>query len=193
VLAALLVAVVLVSSLADPGEATDSTATSLDTTAAPTTVAGSPVVLSEDGWSSSDPDGDDRVENEESVALVHDGSGSTSWSTVCYANQYLGGKRGVGVVATLSAPATGQLDVVFGATPWTAAVYVADTLPTSFEGWGEPVDTSYSTEATTASFNLGRPGTYVLVSLQQLAEDPDCTQANPFRGRISEISFQPAP
>ena len=47
--------------------------------------------------------------------------------------------------------------------------------------------------ATTASFNLGRPGTYVLVSLQQLAEDPDCTQANPFRGRISEISFQPAP
>ena len=75
----------------------------------------------------------------------------------------------------------------------TAAVYVADTLPTSFEGWGEPVDTSYNTEATTASFNLGRPGTYVLVSLQQLAEDPDCTQANPFRGRISEISFQPAP
>ena len=122
------------------------------------------------------------MENEESVALVHDGSGSTSWSTVCYTNRYLG-ERGVGVVMTLSAPATGQLDVTFGATPWSAAVHVADELPTSFEGWGAAVDSSYSADAQAASFDLGGNfARYVLIALQELAEDPSCTGSNPYRG-----------
>ena len=191
---ALLIIIVLVSSLGDPDEGTTATDPDAATTAVATTVLAGPVALVDGGWSSSDPDGDDRIENEESVALVHDGSGSTSWSTVCYANQYLGGKRGVGVVMTLSAPASGRLDVTFGATPWSAAVHVADELPTSFEGWGAPVDSKYSEDTQAATFDLGAtPARYVLIALQQLAEDPSCTGSNPYRGRISEISFQPSP
>jgi serine/threonine-protein kinase len=194
VAAALLISIVLISGLGQPDDGTTATDPDVATTAVETTSLPGPVVPVDGGWSSSDPDGDDRVENEESVALVHDGSGSTSWSTVCYANQYLGGKRGVGVVMTLSAPATGQLAVTFGATPWSAAVHVADELPASFEGWGAAVDSSYSPDDQAATFDLGAtPARYVLISLQQLAEDPGCTGSNPYRGRISEISFQPAP
>ncbi|MGD9701514.1 MAG: serine/threonine-protein kinase [Acidimicrobiia bacterium] len=190
--AALLISVVLISSLGEPSDPTTPSDTDAATTIVETTLAG-PAVPVDGGWSSSDPDGDDRVENEESVALAHDGSGSTSWSTVCYANQYLGGKRGVGIVMTLSKPATGQLSVTFGASPWSAAVHVADELPASFEGWGAAIDSSYSLDAQTATFDIGTAATYVLISLQQLAEDPGCTASNPFRGRISEITFQPAP
>ncbi len=194
VAAALLISIILISSLGDPDEGTTATDPDAATTVVQTTALAGPVAPVDGGWSSSDPDGDDRVENEESVALVHDGSGSTSWSTVCYANQYLGGKRGVGVVMTLSAPATGQLEVTFGATPWSAAVHVADELPTGFEGWGAAVDSSYSADAQAATFDLGAtPARYVLIALQQLAEDPGCTGSNPYRGRISEISFQPSP
>jgi hypothetical protein len=71
---------------------------------------------------------------------------------------------------------------------------VADELPISFEGWGQAVDSSYSLDAQAATFDLGTtPARYVLISLQQLAEDPSCTGSNPYRGRISEISFQPSP
>jgi eukaryotic-like serine/threonine-protein kinase len=194
VAAAVLISVVLIASLDQPGGVAAPPDSGLETTIAGTSLGG-PVVLLADGWSSSDPEGDDRTENEESVALAHDGSGSTSWSTVCYANQYLGGKRGVGIVMRLSAPATGTLAVTFGATPWTAAVHVASgELPTTVDGWGPAVDSSYSVESTAETFDLGpAAATYVLLTLQQLAEDPGCTGSNPFRGRISEISFQPAP
>ena len=82
----------------------------------------------------------------------------------------------------------------FGATPWAAAAHVATELPTTFEGWGPEVDAESSLDAQDAVFDLGpTPIRYVLVAFEQLARDSGCSDSNPYRGRISEITFQPTP
>ncbi len=139
-----------------------------------------------------DPNGDDQVENDEEISNLTDGAGSTSWSTECYSNQYMGGKVGVGVVLELSAPATGTVEVTFGSRPWTAEIFGADEVPSGLNGWGGAVDKQYSTTELSSTFSLGpTPHRYVLVLLRELGTDPGCSDNNPFRGRISELTYSP--
>ncbi len=59
-----------------------------------------------------DPDGDNGTENDTQAGLAFaDGSASTSWPTECYSNKFLSGKRGVGLIITLSGPPTGTFHV----------------------------------------------------------------------------------
>ena len=39
--------------------------------------------------------------------------------------------------------------------------------------------------------HVDTPATFVLVWLKELGRDEACTENNPFRGRLGEISFQP--
>ena len=192
VLAAFIVVGALFAALGnddDDGTAPENS-TPVVATAAATTLAGGPVSVQR--VFSYDPNGDDQVENEEEISNLIDGAGSTSWSTSCYSNQYMGGKVGVGVVLELSAATTGSLDVTFGSRPWTVEVFGADEVPAGLNGWGGAVDKKYSTEELSATFTLGpTPHKYVLVLLRELGTDPGCSNDNPFRGRISELSFSP--
>lgn len=157
---------------------------------AATTVAGGPADVVR--VFSYDPNGDDGIENEEQIPNLRDGADSTSWSTVCYSNQWMGGKVGVGVVLELSGPSRGNLELTFGSTPWAVKVFTADELPEGLNGWGGSVDDQYSTDALSARFDLGpTPRRYVLVLFTELGNDSSCTGDNPYRGRISELVFSP--
>jgi len=137
-----------------------------------------------------DPDGDDKVEHEELAPLAIDGNPNTAWQTVCYGDRYLGGKRGVGLVADLGADHTGTLTVQIGSSPYHIRVYAAPdgTAPTSFEGWGQPLDSAHGDTQETVSFTVGQPTRFLLVSFVELGTDNNCSN-NPYRGSIRELTF----
>ena len=59
-----------------------------------------------------DPDGDNGTENDTQAGLaIADGSASTSWPTECYSNKFLSGKRGVGLIISLTGASTGTFHV----------------------------------------------------------------------------------
>jgi hypothetical protein len=137
-----------------------------------------------------DPEGDDGAENEAQVPLVIDGNPDTAWQTVCYGDKYLGGKRGVGVIADLGADRTGTLTIDLGSAPYQLRVYgaVDGVVPTTFDAWGSPIDTSHGTDPTTLTVAVSQPVRYLLVSFVELGTNNDCAK-NPFRGSIRELTF----
>lgn len=140
--------------------------------------------------SSFDPDGNDKVENDAQAALAIDGNPNTAWQTVCYSDRYLGGKRGVGLIADLGADHTGTLTVQIGSAPYHVRVYSAtgDAAPSSFEGWGQPIDSAHSDAQETVSFQVSQASRYLLVSFVELGTDNNCSN-NPYRGSIRELAF----
>ena len=175
---------------------TDSTPTVTSTTAAPTTLAaptttlvsGAATVVPVVSIASFDPDGTDKVEHPEQVALAIDGDASTAWTTVCYKDRYLGGKRGVGLVLDLGAVHTGTVTIDIGSVPFQLRVYGAPDgeQPADFRGWGEPIGRVDSREARAVQVPIVAPARYVLVSLVELGEGEGCTE-NPYKGEIREI------
>ncbi len=137
-----------------------------------------------------DPEGDDGTENEAQVGLAIDGNPATAWSTVCYGDRYLGGKRGVGLIADLGADRTGTFTIDLGSAPFQLRVYTATdgAVPSNFDSWGSPVKSANGTETTTLSVSIAQPARYVLVSFVELGTNNDCTK-NPFRGSIRELTF----
>ncbi len=202
--AAMAVAAVLWSTLGDDaaGGADElPTATSLAAAAdgaasgaVPVTEATVPAAASVVSTRSYDPDGDDGHENDELVSLAFDGDTTSGWSTQCYSSEYLGGKTGVGVVATLSAPSAGRLDVTIGSGPWIVEVYSsdADEVPATYEGWGSAVFNDNALDPSTLQVTLATPVRHVLVSIKQLGRSDRCSSDNPFRGTIDEVRFAPA-
>ena len=87
-----------------------------------------------------DPEGNDRVENEDRAATAADGNPATLWSTVGYRNQEFGGlKKGVGLILELSTKEKVRAVKVSGPTSgWSGAVYVADRPGASLAEWGPP-------------------------------------------------------
>ena len=194
-LAALVLTVALLATLGDDSAgnaAPADTAANGETTVAATSdtaATGPPTISSLIAY---DPNGDGSEFNEYAPSAA-DESETTSWQTECYANQYMGGKHGVGIVLELSQTASGELDVTFGATPWSAEIYAADEVPATMDPWGGRVDSGYSEDAAGATFDLGpTPHRFVLVWLTRLATDPGCSGDHPYRGKIAEISFSPA-
>jgi hypothetical protein len=88
-----------------------------------------------------DPFGDNGQEHPETVANAIDGNLVTTWTTETYNSRAVGGKRGVGLVLRLVAPAdVSRLEVDTTEPGWDAQVYVVpDKAPAAFSGWGEPV------------------------------------------------------
>ena len=136
-----------------------------------------------------DPDGD-GVERNEAADLAIDDDIETAWTTVCYANEYLGGKQGVGLVLDLGSAQAGNLTVNIGSGPYQVRVYAsaAAEAPASFSGWGSPLQSLAGAEPTVETVAVTAPARWVLVSFLQLGEDPACTD-NPYRGSLNELSF----
>lgn len=146
------------------------------------------------GVKSFDPDGDDKVENEDLLPLLLDSDPISEWTTVCYGNEFFGSKAGVGVVASLSGVGIGDLIATFANAPYSADVFVstADTAPTTVEDWGLRVGTTYSKDAGPATFAIDAPARHVLLLLREIGRSNSCSNANPFKGRVSSLTFTSA-
>ena len=141
-----------------------------------------------------DPYGDNGQENDTQAGqALADGSGSTSWPTECYSDPYLNGKGGVGLMLTLSNAGTGLLSVDSLRGPFDIAVYgvSAETPPTTLDGWSQIGESRRSEQPGTVEVAVATPSTHLLVWLNELGPDEVCSEANPYRGRLGEISFGP--
>ena len=141
-----------------------------------------------------DPNGDDGAENESMIQYLTDNNPDTSWTTVCYGNQYFGSKAGVGILVQLSGIGLGTLATTFGTAPWSAEVFAttSETVPTSLDGWGLRVANASSQTTGAASFEVGAPARNVLLVLREAGRSSTCSNNNPFKGSLSELSFTSA-
>jgi hypothetical protein len=141
-----------------------------------------------------DPDGDNGSENDaQAIHAIADGSESTMWSTECYQDRYLGGKSGVGLILGLNGVATGTLSVESANGPYQIDIMTATgaAAPAKLDGWSKVGDTRFSDSPGTIDVEITEPANYLLVWLKELGPDEVCTSANPYRGRLGEISFGP--
>lgn len=137
-----------------------------------------------------DPNGDDGTENEELIPALTDRIPTTGWTTVCYNARYFGSKQGVGVVLRLSEAARGTLDVFVGNGPWQLQIYASTTgIQPTIEAWGEPVDTGEGDEPEEVSFAIPDPATHILVLFREAGLHPTCSERNPYKAVLGELSF----
>jgi hypothetical protein len=155
---------------------------------------GAPAAVRIVGVQAWDPDGTNDDENNAQAPLaLADNSASTAWATECYQDRYLGGKRGVGLIVDLSAPSPGTLSVDTLNAPYQIDVY-ATTLegsPANLDSWDKIGSTQYGDEPTTVTVRVDTAATHLLVWLKELGPDDACSSANPYRGRLGEISYRP--
>jgi serine/threonine-protein kinase len=141
-----------------------------------------------------DPDGDNGRENDTQASLaIADGSPSTMWSTECYQDRFMGGKRGVGLILGLNGAAAGTVSVESINAPYQLDILTAtgDAPPADLDGWAKVGPTRFADDPGAVEVTLEQPAQYVLVWLKELGRDEACTSANPYRGRLGEISFRP--
>lgn len=153
--------------------------------------AGTGQIVGVQAW---DPYGDNGSENDAQASLaLADGVASTSWSTECYQNRFMGGKDGVGLILELDGAATGTVSVETLNAPYQIDVYTATatTAPTAIDGWTQIGDTRFDDAPAVVETGIESPATHVLIWLSELGRDDACTSTNPFRGRLGEISFRP--
>ena len=137
-------------------------------------------------------DGGNCQEFNDLASRTIDGDTTTTWRTECYSNQFMGAKRGVGVVVSFDAPLKGDLTVQFANGPYNARFYQwdGDTPPPTLDGWGVAVDSKDgATGETVTAAVAGFDAMHVLVHLLELGPNDLCTSDNPFSGAISEISI----
>lgn len=190
-LTAAVLVVVLVNGLgSDTTDATVATTIGSTTPAEPAATAAPVVGASIVAVATFDPDGDGE-ENDDQVAAVIDGDPATGWSTVCYSSEYLGGKGGVGVVATFDSSASGSLDIDIASAPWIVEVYASidDTAPADIAAWGESIASANSLTAKSLTVPLLTPARHVLVLMRQLGQSDSCSSDNPYRGTLTELRF----
>ncbi len=134
-----------------------------------------------------DPPPGDGIENPAQLNFLTDNDSSSEWTTVCYDNDQMRPKIGVGLVFELVNPSAGNDIEVFSKTNgWAATVYVAPNVGTALADWGEPVSVGSAIPAGSASFSLGNnPGRYVLVWFTHLGRSGTCKL--PFQMRVSEV------
>ncbi|HEY5662458.1 MAG TPA: serine/threonine-protein kinase [Ilumatobacter sp.] len=141
-----------------------------------------------------DPFGTNGDENNAQAPLaLADGSASTAWSTECYQNQYLGGKRGVGLILDLSTPAAGTLTLDTLNAPYQIDVFrtTLEGSPAELESWDPVGNTQFGDQPGTVTVEIDDAATHLLVWLKELGPDDACSSANPYRGRLGEITFRP--
>ncbi|MEQ1874116.1 MAG: serine/threonine-protein kinase [Ilumatobacteraceae bacterium] len=141
------------------------------------------------GVTTFDPNGTDTEERDDLIPNATDGNVATAWTTLCYADRFLGGKPGVGLVADLGSPRSGVFTAVLGSAPYQVKIYAAGegTAPTSFAAWGAPIGEFDGQEAETISVQLTTAARYVLVAFNELGDDSGCTSDNDYRGSIQEM------
>jgi len=137
-----------------------------------------------------DPDGD-GVEENDTITNVLDDDPTTAWRTSCYSNEWMGAKRGVGLVVSFDAPGTRALVAEVASAPNLVEFYATDaeSVPSTFEAWGAPLGpaTADLDPATVTSTQPPTAARHMLVVLQQLGPDSGCSDSNPFRGSITDL------
>ncbi len=121
-----------------------------------------------------DPIGGDG-ENGDLAGFAVDGDDSTGWSTENYNSRRFGGlKEGVGIYVDLGeSHDLDELRILSPDSGWSASVHVSDTTHDSIAGWGDPVGTIDGATPGTTTVSLDdRPGSYVLLWLTDLGDDP---------------------
>jgi len=141
-----------------------------------------------------DPEGD-GTENDADAPKAADANAATAWSTSCYSSEYFGGKRGVGVVATLDGVGRGTVRVDLASAPWLAEVYASDAeqVPAAIADWGTALASDNALTAGTVEVTLTAPARHVLVLLRQGGRSGCPNAERPHRGSISEIGFEATP
>ena len=145
------------------------------------------------GVKSYDPRGD-GVENDSMLPALLDNNPATQWTTVCYGNKYFGSKEGVGLVLQLSGIGLGQLKANFANAPYNFDVFVttSETIPDTIGGWGLRVDSKYSTESGLATIDIKQPARNVLLMLREMGKPGTCSDSNPHRTVMNDLSFTSA-
>ncbi|MCB0967416.1 MAG: protein kinase [Ilumatobacter sp.] len=153
--------------------------------------AGPVTIVDVQAW---DPDGTNGTENNAQASLaLADGSASTAWPTECYSDKYLGGKRGVGLILSLSSPSAGTLSVDTLNGPYQLEVYAStdEAAPADLSGWSPVGGNNFGDDPATVTADVDVAATHLLLWLKELGPDEACSTANPFRGRLGEVSYQP--
>jgi hypothetical protein len=139
-----------------------------------------------------DPGGDGTENDADAVLATADGNPDTSWATVCYADRYLGGKPGVGLVVSFDGPTQQPLSVDVLSAPYQVEFFATDaeTIPAAVDAWGPALgptvyDVDTGTVTAPAPANAAR---HMLILLRELGTDGTCSDANPYRGRLGEIT-----
>ena len=140
-----------------------------------------------------DPDGD-NVENDADTALaLADGDATTSWATSCYESQYMGGKRGVGLVVSFDQLTQQALTVDVINAPYQLQFFaVADEVAPTDLARGVRPSARSSSPANPATVTSGTPPVpvrHMLVLLNEIGREDSCTDAHPYRGRLGEIAL----
>ncbi|MDX2380517.1 MAG: serine/threonine-protein kinase [Acidimicrobiia bacterium] len=140
-----------------------------------------------------DPEGDGEENDDEAPRALAGGDSTTGWRTVCYSSQFMGAKRGVGLVVTFDNLTQQAVTVDVLNAPYQLQFFATDTdeIPASIDGWGTELGTkAFGAEPTTiVSAQPTTPARHVLVLLNELGDDSACTSANPFRGQLREIAL----
>ena len=129
-----------------------------------------------------DPEGDFEENDELAPAAFADGDPSTTWRTSCYSNQFMGAKRGVGLVVSFDRPVDRRLTFDVGPGPYQVQFYEwdGDTAPTTVDDWGEPFDRSFGVDATAVTVDpSGFAARHVLILLNELGPADGCSVDNP--------------
>jgi len=158
-------------------------------TTAPPTPTGPPTIV---GVSTFDPQGD-LTENDGSVNLTTDGDPATVWSTVCYKSSTFGSKAGVGLVIKLAEATLTKFDVQISGDGWRAELYASNAVSDDIDGWGAAIASADSSSGSLLSGATSAPAQYALVFLREVGRDGGCSNDNPYRGNVAEISVSPAP
>ena len=134
-----------------------------------------------------DPPPGDGAEHPGQLPLLTDNDTATEWTTVCYDNDQLNPKKGVGLVFQLADPAAGsKLEIVSKTKGWSASVYVAANNEDALAKWGKEVSVGSNIPPGSATFELGATaGRYVLVWFTHLGLSNTCKL--PYQMRVSEV------
>lgn len=175
------------------GAATDaeSASESADAGDPPTGAGGDGTVAQIASIATFDPVGatGDGEENAELVGAATDDDPTSSWRTECYSDRFMGAKDGVGLVLGFDATGLGPLQVDVASGPYSIVFLSsdADAAPTTIDGWTQ-FDKQFGDDpATITSPPPPASARHVLVLVEQLGPDADCSDANPYRARIADV------
>ena len=188
IVVSVLLALLIIPQMLDGG---DPKIVAPDTTLANSVTNTDPIKIT--GVQSFDPQGDDGEENPALLANITDGDLSTAWTTDCYQSSTFGSKSGVGVVVQINASAMAQLQIGVLGRDWKAEVYAANTNSDDIALWGSPIWEGTDESGSTISATFSTPNQYALVYLRKVGASGLCSDKNPYRGDISEISIVNAP
>ena len=157
------------------------------------TAAGSPTPTAITSLTAFDPDGDGVENDAEASRAGADDNPATYWSTVCYQSQYMGGKRGVGLVVSFDNPMQQALSVEVLSAPYQLQFYTSssESVPDTIDAWGPTLGTvAFASEPGTVISGVPTlPARHILVLLNEIGIDDSCTGSHPYRGRLGEIQF----